>query len=98
MTTRSFTRCFDLDDRFRIPGAEHLLTGYKKDGKVARWEGIYDDKGRIMVAIMLNSDTGDSWSGPMTGGTRCSFRNWAAHRRKLCRVCDDAFSGVIRQA
>jgi Domain of unknown function (DUF4159) len=52
---------YDLDDRFRIPGAEHLATGYKKDGRVARWEGIYDDKGRIMVAIMLNSDTGDSW-------------------------------------
>jgi hypothetical protein len=38
-----------------------LETGYKKDGKVARWEGIYDDKGRIMVAISLNSDMGDSW-------------------------------------
>ena len=23
--------------------------------------GIYDDKGRIMVAISLNSDLGDSW-------------------------------------
>jgi hypothetical protein len=35
--------------------------GYKKDGKVARWQGIYDDKGRVMVAISLNSDIGDSW-------------------------------------
>jgi hypothetical protein len=52
---------FDLDDRYQIPGAEHLGTGYKKDGRVARWEGIYDDKGRIMVAISLNSDIGDSW-------------------------------------
>jgi hypothetical protein len=56
-----FHTVFDLDNRFRIPGAEHLTTGYKKDGKVARWEGIYDDKGHIMVAISLNSDTGDSW-------------------------------------
>jgi hypothetical protein len=56
-----FHTVFDLDEKFRIPGAEHLSTGYKKDGKIARWEGIYDDKGRIMVAIMLNSDTGDSW-------------------------------------
>jgi hypothetical protein len=56
-----FHTVFDLDDRYRIPGAEHLGTGYKKDGKVARWEGIYDDKGRIMVAISLNSDIGDSW-------------------------------------
>jgi hypothetical protein len=56
-----FHTLFDLDDRYRITGAEHLDTGYKKDGKVARWQGIYDDKGRIMVAISLNSDIGDSW-------------------------------------
>jgi Domain of unknown function (DUF4159) len=56
-----FHTVFDLNDRYRIPGAEHLDTGYKKDGRVARWQGIYDDKGRIMVAISLNSDIGDSW-------------------------------------
>ncbi len=56
-----FHTVFDLNDRYRITGAEHLDTGYKKDGRVARWEGIYDDKGRIMVAISLNSDIGDSW-------------------------------------
>jgi hypothetical protein len=56
-----FHTVFDVNDRFRIPGAEHLGTGYKKDGRVARWEGIYDDKGRVMVAICLNSDTGDAW-------------------------------------
>src|ERR1700752_3935389 len=56
-----FHTLFDLDDRYRIPGAEHLDSGYKKDGKVARWQGIYDDKGRVMVAISLNSDICDSW-------------------------------------
>jgi Domain of unknown function (DUF4159) len=56
-----FHTLFDLDNRYRITGAEHLDTGYKKDGKVARWEAIYDDKGRVMVAISLNSDIGDSW-------------------------------------
>src|SRR5580698_9362148 len=56
-----FHTVFDLNDRYRITGAEHLDTGYKKDGRVARWEGIYDDKGRVMVAISLNSDIGDSW-------------------------------------
>jgi hypothetical protein len=56
-----FHTIFDLDDRFQIPGAEHLATGHKKDGYVARWKGIYDDKGRIMVALSLNSDLGDSW-------------------------------------
>lgn len=56
-----FHTIFDLDDRYRITGAEHLAVGYKGNGKVARWEGIYDDKGRVMVAISLNSDIGDSW-------------------------------------
>ncbi len=56
-----FHTFFDLDDRFQIPGAEHLATGHKKDGYVAHWKGIYDDKGRIMVAFSLNSDIGDSW-------------------------------------
>jgi hypothetical protein len=56
-----FHTVFDLDDRFQIPGAEHLATGYKKDGVVARWRAIRDAKGRIMVAISLNSDIGDSW-------------------------------------
>jgi hypothetical protein len=52
---------FDLDDRYRITGAEHLRTGYKNDGINARWMGIYDDHGRVMVAISFNSDIGDSW-------------------------------------
>ncbi len=56
-----FHTVFDLDERYQIPGAEHLATGYKKDGRVPRWRGIYDDKGRVMVAITQNSDVGDSW-------------------------------------
>jgi hypothetical protein len=56
-----FHTFFDLDDRYQIPGAEHLATGHKKDGYVAHWKGIYDDNGRIMVAFSLNSDIGDSW-------------------------------------
>jgi hypothetical protein len=56
-----FHTIFDLDDRFQVPGAEHLATGHKKDGYVAHWKGIYDDHHRIMVAFTLNSDIGDSW-------------------------------------
>ncbi|MBS1821732.1 MAG: DUF4159 domain-containing protein [Acidobacteria bacterium] len=56
-----FHTVFNLDNRYQIPGAEHLATGHKKDGYVAHWKGIYDDKGRIMVAFSLNSDIGDSW-------------------------------------
>ncbi|HYL36823.1 MAG TPA: DUF4159 domain-containing protein [Bryobacteraceae bacterium] len=59
-----FHTVFDLDDRFQVPGAEHLRVGAKNpnDGGVgAHWRGIYDDKGRIMVAISYNSDLGDAW-------------------------------------
>lgn len=56
-----FHTVYDLDDRYQIPGAEHLQAGHKADGYQARWRAIYDDKGRIMVAISFNSDVGDSW-------------------------------------
>ncbi len=59
-----FHTVYDLDDRIQIPGSEHLGLGYKGsggDGKGAHWRGIYDDKGRIMIAISYNSDVGDSW-------------------------------------
>jgi hypothetical protein len=56
-----FHTVYDLDDRYQIPGAEHLRLGYKNDGKGAHWRAIYDDKGRIMVAASFNSDVGDSW-------------------------------------
>jgi hypothetical protein len=56
-----FHTVYDLDTRYQIPGSEHLDRGYKKDGKGDHWRGIYDDKRRIMVAISVNSDLGDSW-------------------------------------
>jgi len=56
-----FHTVYDLDDRYQIPGAAHLGLGYKNQGKGAHWRGIYDDKGRIMVAISYNSDLGDAW-------------------------------------
>ena len=59
-----FHTVFDLNDRFQIPGAAHLGRNCKNcsDGGVgAKWRGIYDDKGRVMVAITYNSDVGDAW-------------------------------------
>ena len=59
-----FHTVFDLDDRFQVPGEAHLYRGCKNcgDGGVgAHWRGIYDDKGRIMIAISYNSDLGDAW-------------------------------------
>jgi hypothetical protein len=57
-----FHSVYDLDDRYQIPGQAHLRMGYKyADGKGAHWQAIYDDKGRVMVAISFNSDLGDAW-------------------------------------
>jgi len=56
-----FHTVYDLDERYQIVGEGHLAEGHKLDGYVARWRGIYDDKGRVMVAISFNSDIGDSW-------------------------------------
>ena len=59
-----FHTVFDLTDKFQVPGAEHLYAGAKNPqdgGRGAHWRGIYDDKGRIMIAISYNSDLGDAW-------------------------------------
>ena len=59
-----FHSVYDLNDRFQVPGQAHLRLGYKDNGPDsigAHWRGIYDDKGRIMVAISYNSDLGDAW-------------------------------------
>jgi hypothetical protein len=58
-----FHAVYDLNDRYQIPGQAHLRQGYKGDstGKGAHWRGIFDEKGRVMVAISYNSDIGDAW-------------------------------------
>jgi len=56
-----FHTVYDLNDRYQIPGEAHLRLGYKNNGIGAHWRAIYDDKGRVMVAISYNSDIGDAW-------------------------------------
>jgi hypothetical protein len=54
---------YDLDERCQVPaeGAWRAGRSYRKGGFVPHWMGIYDDYGRLMVAISYNSDLGDSW-------------------------------------
>lgn len=54
---------YDLQNRYQVPGAQFIETGrtYEHDGFEPRWRGIYDDKGRIIVAMCHNMDLGDSW-------------------------------------
>jgi len=58
-----FHTIFDLDDRYQVPGAQFLQSRrtFEQDGFEPRWRGIYDDKGRLMVAVCHNMDLGDSW-------------------------------------
>jgi len=56
-----FHTVYDINDRFVIPGVEHLREGSKNGGRVGRWVAVYDDKGRAMVVANFNQDTGDSW-------------------------------------
>jgi len=50
---------FDLDNRTQIPGERHIR-GQPMGGD-PHWRGIYDDRGRLMVALNHNIDMGDAW-------------------------------------
>jgi hypothetical protein len=54
---------YDLDERFQVPGIQMFRSGrtYEQDGYEPEWKGIYDDRGRLMVAICHNMDLGDAW-------------------------------------
>jgi hypothetical protein len=54
---------YELDDRFQVPGWQWSISGktYEYDGFEPRWRGVYDDHGRVMVAICHNMDLGDAW-------------------------------------
>ncbi|MBI1353617.1 MAG: DUF4159 domain-containing protein [Acidobacteria bacterium] len=58
---------YDLDQRIQIPGLRHLRRGFGGEIEVLpqdtgpRWEGIYDDDGRLLVAVNYNMDIGDAW-------------------------------------
>jgi len=54
---------YDLDERFQVPGIQYFYSGrtFEQDGVEPRWRGIYDDRGRLMVAICHNMDLGDAW-------------------------------------
>jgi hypothetical protein len=60
-----FHTIYNLNDRYQVPGEWALARGttYRggPTGETAHWQGIYDDHGRVMVAISFNSDIGDSW-------------------------------------
>jgi hypothetical protein len=55
---------YDLDQSVQIPGVQAVWQGVTWEhpqGVPARWRGVYDDDGRLMVAINFNMDLGDAW-------------------------------------
>jgi hypothetical protein len=54
---------YDVQKRYQVPGVRYLQTGVTEKCRncPARWRGIYDDRGRAMVAMSFQSDMGDSW-------------------------------------
>lgn len=69
-----FHTVYDLNDRYQVPGLQYVVNWphsvcekcrtnpqYGTGGDDPHWRGIYDDHGRLMVAICHNMDLGDSW-------------------------------------
>jgi hypothetical protein len=58
---------YSIKERVQIPGLRHLRVG-PRGGVVVQpmewppyWRAIYDDHGRMLVAINFNMDVGDAW-------------------------------------
>jgi len=58
-----FHNVYDLNDRYQVASWGSVNRGRtdKCEGCPPHWRGIYDDKGRLLVAITFDSDVGDSW-------------------------------------
>jgi hypothetical protein len=58
-----FHTVYDLDERYQVAsnGSVQRGTSWKCQGCPDRWRGIFDDRGRLMVAMTFQSDVGDSW-------------------------------------
>jgi len=67
-----FHAVYELDDKYQVPGAQYMRSRSSCEkcgtsfppgvgGGAPHWRGIYDDHGRLMVAICHNMDLGDAW-------------------------------------
>jgi hypothetical protein len=63
MSEEVFHVLYDLVERPQIPSIYGAMTGrtWERDGYVPHWRGIYDENGRLAVAIHWNMDLGDAW-------------------------------------
>ncbi len=58
---------YDIEERTQIPGLRHLRIGpggstvVQPQAAPPHWRAIYDDEGRLVVAVNFNMDIGDAW-------------------------------------
>jgi hypothetical protein len=53
---------YTIDEFTQIPGLRHVMGfGDLQRLPAPRWRGIYDEHGRLVVAMNFNQDVGDSW-------------------------------------
>jgi len=60
----AFHMLFDLDNRYQILGQWARRNGMRPLDGVStdpHWKGVFDEKGRMTMAVWFNNDTGDSW-------------------------------------
>lgn len=59
----AYKMLWEIDEKVQIPGIVMFRTGrtYERDGVDPAWRGVYDDKGRLVLAICHNMDVGDAW-------------------------------------
>jgi len=58
-----FHSVYDLDDRYQVASMGSVNAGrsWKCVNCPDHWRGIFDDRGRVVVAMTFQSDVGDSW-------------------------------------
>lgn len=62
-TDEIFNVLYSVDKSIQIAGVRAVRSGvtWECPGCTAQWRGVYDDEGRLMVAINFNMDLGDAW-------------------------------------
>lgn len=58
-----FATVYQVDEVLQVPNVGNAQRGItvERDGTVPHLRGIFDEKGRLMVAINWNTDIGDAW-------------------------------------
>ena len=93
-----FHTVYDLDNRIQVPGAQYStrVATISTMAKRPLARGIYDDKGRIMVAISYNSDNGDAWEWADRPEYREVFSTGIPDGCELRGLFDDALTATAQ--